>query len=167
MTIKYKEMEEKMSTIIKIEAGNVSIGMDNGEIQDVPIATLNFTNPQIGDKVNVFQNGDNVIVSHDEAQVPAATRDNIGTTASGNAYTVREKKINKHVFVWVCTFLFGEIGVDRFVRGQVGLGILKLITIGGIGIWALIDWIIGLVKVYGGAFGSDEDVTFLNGKYAR
>lgn len=34
---------------------------------------------------------------------------------------------------------FGALGIDRFYRGQIILGILKLITFGGIGIWSLID----------------------------
>ena len=48
-----------------------------------------------------------------------------------------EKRVNKHVFAWVFCFLLGELGVDRFVRGQVGLGILKLLTAGGCGVWSL------------------------------
>ena len=80
---------------------------------------------------------------------------------------LNERRINKHIFVWVCNFLFGTLGVDRFIRGQIGLGILKLITGGAFGVWALIDFIISLVKCYGVEFGSSEDVVFINGKYAR
>lgn len=77
------------------------------------------------------------------------------------------KTMNKHLFVWLGSFLFGELGVDRFMRGQIGLGILKLLTVGGLTIWCLVDFIIALVKVYGSAFADTEEVTFVNGKYAK
>ncbi|MDZ7744594.1 MAG: TM2 domain-containing protein [Candidatus Saccharibacteria bacterium] len=38
--------------------------------------------------------------------------------------------------------LIGELGIDRFYMGYIGTGILKLITLGGCGIWWLIDVIL-------------------------
>jgi TM2 domain-containing membrane protein YozV len=39
----------------------------------------------------------------------------------------------------VISIFLGELGIDRFYLGYTGLGILKLITAGGAGIWWLID----------------------------
>jgi TM2 domain-containing membrane protein YozV len=34
---------------------------------------------------------------------------------------------------------FGFLGIDRFYRGEVAWGVVKLITIGGLGVWYLVD----------------------------
>ena len=39
----------------------------------------------------------------------------------------------------ILSLLFGMVGVDRFYLGQTGVGIAKLLTFGGLIIWALID----------------------------
>jgi TM2 domain-containing membrane protein YozV len=40
----------------------------------------------------------------------------------------------------IISLLGGQLGIDRFVIGDTGLGIGKLITCGGFGIWAIVDW---------------------------
>lgn len=42
--------------------------------------------------------------------------------------------------VLIISLLGGSLGIDRFFIGDMGLGIGKLITCGGFGIWSIVDW---------------------------
>ena len=46
------------------------------------------------------------------------------------------------ILALVMSIFFGTLGIDRFIMGHIGLGILKLITAGGLGIWWLVDVIL-------------------------
>ena len=62
-------------------------------------------------------------------------------TAEKAAPAAGKKKVN-WTLTLIMSIFFGSIGVDRFIMGHVGLGILKLVTLGGCGIWWLIDLIL-------------------------
>ncbi len=60
-----------------------------------------------------------------------------------------DKKI---LIAFLLCFFLGGLGIHRFYVGKIGTGILMLVTLGGLGIWTLIDLIILAV----GAF-TDKD----------
>ena len=48
----------------------------------------------------------------------------------------------------ILSILVGELGVDRFYTGSIMLGILKLVTFGGCGVW----WIIDIILIVTGSY---------------
>ena len=58
----------------------------------------------------------------------------------------------------ILSILLGGLGVDRFYAGHIGLGVLKLLTVGGCGIWALIV----IVLVATGKFSDADGLPIVN-----
>ena len=40
----------------------------------------------------------------------------------------------------IVSLLAGGLGIDRFMIGDTGIGVGKLLTCGGLGIWTIVDW---------------------------
>ena len=61
------------------------------------------------------------------------------------ALDIHTKKIPRQrhfLILFFFSFMWGVFGVDRMYMGYYGTGILKLLTFGGLGFWALTDMIV-------------------------
>ncbi len=70
-----------------------------------------------------------------------------------------EKSEKNFVATLLLCLLLGGLGVHRFYVGKIGTGILQLITLGGLGIWALID----LIMIAIGKFTDKEGLLITAG----
>ena len=70
--------------------------------------------------------------------------------ASGNVFAAKLIpglfSSRDYVTTLLLSIFLGSLGVDRFYLGQTGLGIGKLLTFGGCGVWALIDLILVAIR---------------------
>lgn len=53
---------------------------------------------------------------------------------------IQSMQLKDPMTLLIISLLAGSLGVDRFMLGETGLGVAKLLTGGGCGIWTIVDW---------------------------
>lgn len=61
---------------------------------------------------------------------------------------ISSRKNSEGVIAFIVCFFFGVLGLHRFRYGKIGTGILMLVTLGGLGIW----WLVDLIRIAIGHF---------------
>ncbi len=73
-----------------------------------------------------------------EAQLPYI-RERMLQMSPERIDTINLVKLKDPTAIFIISVLVGCLGVDRFILEEDGLGVAKLLTCGGAGVWAIID----------------------------
>ncbi len=57
-----------------------------------------------------------------------------------------KSEYQRQLTILIISFVAGYLGLDKFYKGDVTLGVLKLITCGGLGVWYIVDLAIEAYK---------------------
>jgi TM2 domain-containing membrane protein YozV len=75
-------------------------------------------------------------------QLPAGVRGAASAQATDVATGDRS-----YLLTWLFALLLGSLGVDRFYLGKARTAVVKLVTLGGFGVWTIIDLVLVLTGV--------------------
>ena len=147
-----------MKKIIKLDGNNVIIGCDvTNEIVKTKYSNLNF-NPRIGDEVEVYKDGTDLIIYKSGYMGPQQTVSDTAGTGYERRVPDREninytygRRVNKSTYA-VLAILVGSCGLHKFYAGKAAQGILYILFA-----WTFIPLIIGLIEGIAALLASEDE----------
>lgn len=83
--------------------------------------------------------------------------------AASTNETACEECIDKVVLVVLESVGLGVLGIDRYYAGHYTTGTLKLLTLGGCGVWAIVDWLTVMIN----AVERKESMSVIKAKFSK
>jgi TM2 domain-containing membrane protein YozV len=71
-----------------------------------------------------------------------AVKDRLESLDDSKFVALQSANLKDPTTILIISIVAGGLGIDRFMIGDTGLGIAKLLTCGGFGIWSIVDWFI-------------------------
>lgn len=124
-----------LGKVLKVDADEVVIGMDDGSLKKAPLGNCNFY-PRVDDRIRLFENEYEMVISKVEENYQETSY----TSASGAQVSKHGVPVNKVAYV-LLALLVGSLGVHKFYAGKIGLGVLYLIFC-----WTLIPGFVAFIE---------------------
>lgn len=71
-------------------------------------------------------------------QIPTL-RDALLAMDESKSFILHSADLKDPTMILIVSIIVGQLGIDRFLLGDTGMGLGKLLTCGGLGIWWLVD----------------------------
>lgn len=90
-----------MKQIIKIEDNNVFIGTETNEIIRTVLSAVSYENPQVGDNVEVYKNGDDILVVKADDETVSSNEQPVKDSKGNINYIPKKPGKKKWIFIGI------------------------------------------------------------------
>lgn len=91
---------------------------------------------------------------HFESHLIPQIYEMLGRADDSKFIEIQTANLKDPTMMLIVSIFGGHLGIDRFLIGDTGLGVAKLLTCGGIGIWSIVDWFM--------IMGRTKELNFMN-----